>query len=146
MDAFSIPSVIITNNTLLSTSLSKLIIVFPIASKSAVDPLTKYSFSVNGQTSSIGFLLYKTSYPWSNNTVVTFVLNSLSLSFSINELNPPIVSFSDPYIDPLLSIKNTKSKSLSLITVVMFYHILKFFIGVKKVTYKYVISNLHTIC
>ncbi len=32
-----------------------------------------------------------------------------AFSLDIKELNPPIVSFSEPYIDPLLSNKNTMS-------------------------------------
>ena len=40
LDEFSYPSVVITNNTGLSISLSIVVMVLPIASKSAVDPLT----------------------------------------------------------------------------------------------------------
>ena len=79
--AFSIPSVIITNRTLPDFSLvSNLFcsdftweIVFPMASKRAVVPLTKYSFSVKGFIICIGILLCSNSYSLSNKAVVTFI-------------------------------------------------------------------------
>ena len=81
----------------------------PTASSKAVLPPVTYSSLVKGFTSFIFALSCKTEEVSEKTTVETKTSLSTLRCLSITELNPPIVSLSNSYIEPLQSIIKTNS-------------------------------------